>query len=154
MKLISKAQLSALHALLNNTGMLEDKKELIYNTTDGRTESSKELTFEEAKLLISRLSEFDPKARQRSLIFSLAYQAGIIYGSTPDDKKINAAKLNMFLKERGTIKKELNAMTLPELIKTHRQFEGIVSNTKKSETNKEAGKLVKHLLDELDLTVL
>lgn len=154
MKLINKQQLAALHALLNNTGMLADKKEIIHGFTDGRTQSSKELTFGEARELISRLAEHDPKSRQRALIFSLAYQAGIIYGTTADDKKMNAAKLNLFLKERGTVKKDLNSMSLPELLQTHRQFEGIVRNTQKSNASKAAGKAVKHLLDELNINTL
>lgn len=153
MKTITPPQLSKLHVLLNNNGMLSEKRDIIRKVSDGRTESSKELSYDEAKYLIGVLVEYDPKERQKSLIFSLAYRAGIIYGSTGEDKKINAAKLNLFLKERGAVKKELNTMDISELIKIHRQFEAIVKNNDKSKQNKEAKKVVSNMLDELGLTV-
>ncbi|MDP9076272.1 MAG: hypothetical protein M3O71_02515 [Bacteroidota bacterium] len=146
-------QISKIHVLLNKLGLIDQKAEIVYNLSNGRTESSKQLTIEEARRLITNLAEYDPTERQKSLIFSLAYKAGIIYGSSPDDKKMNAAKLNLFLKERGAVKKELNAMTYADLVKVHRQFEGIVKNTTKSADNKQADKAVKHLLDEVNLVV-
>lgn len=124
---------------------------MISNATNGRTESSKGLSFEEARRLIKDLAEYDPRERMKSLIFSLAYRSGIIYGSTGEDKKINAAKLNLFIKQRGAVKKPLNDMNYAELIKTHRQFEAIAKSTQKTADNKEADAAVKHLLSELDL---
>jgi hypothetical protein len=147
----TKPQIAKLHVLLNNLGIAEQKAEIVYNITDGRTESSKELTIDEARRLIINLAEYDPNERLKSLIFSLAYQAGIIYGSTADDKKMNAAKLNLFLKERGAVKLELNQMHYKELVKVHRQFEAIVKNTKKANDNREAASVVKHLLNELNI---
>ncbi len=152
MKTITKPQLAKIHVLLNNSGMLDEKKDIVLAETNGRTESSRELSFEEAKNLIGRLVEYDPKERQKSLIFTLAYRSGIIYGSTGEDKKMNAAKLNMFLKDRGAVKKGLHEMNLPELIKTHRQFEAIAKNTQKSKDNKQATKAVGSLLNELNIS--
>ena len=117
MNYASKPQIGKLHVLLNKLGLIEEKKAIIDSASNGRTESSKELSFEEAKSLIRLLVEYDPSERLKSLIFSLAYQAGVIYGSTDTDKKINTAKLNLFIKERGAIKKELNSMDYKELIK-------------------------------------
>ena len=149
----TKPQIAKIHVLLSNLGITEQKIEIVYNLTNGRTQSTKDLTIDEARRLITSLAEYDPCERQKSLIFSLAYQAGIIYGSTTDDKKMNTAKLNMFLKERGAVKKELNAMNFSELVKTHRQFEAMVKNVKKTSDNKEAGKAVKNLLNEFNLVV-
>lgn len=143
-------QLAKIHVLLGRLALLDDKKDIILDASAGRTDSSKFLTVEEARRLISRLAEYDPGERLKSLIFSLGYQTGIIYGSTPDDKKMNAAKLNAFLKERGTVKKELNAMHYTELVKTHRQFEAIVKSVKTAQLNKQADMAVKHLLTELE----
>lgn len=149
----TKAQIQKIHVLLKQLGMIESKAEIMYQFSDGRTESTRGLSIDEAKRLIKNLAEFDPSERMKSLIFSLAYQADIIYGSTADDKRINVAKLNMFLKERGTVKKELNAMSYEELLKTQRQFEGIVRNQAKRKQNKEAGTAIKHLLAEINLQV-
>lgn len=153
MPFATKPQISKIHVLLNNMGMADQKAEIVYNLSNGRTESTKELYMDEARRLISNLSEYSPLERQKSLIFSLAYQAGIIYGNTPDDKKINSAKLNLFLKERGAVKKELKEMNLSELIKVHRQFESMVKNTEKSKEKKAADGAVKHLLNELNIEV-
>lgn len=153
MKPVTKAQIAKLHILLNNIGIADQKAEILYNYTDGRTTSSKDLNFDEAKRIITNLSEYDPNQRIKSLIFSLAYQAGIIYGTTDADKKMNAAKLNMFLWERGAVKKELNQMQYNELVKTHRQFEAIVRSNKKSTDKKQADNAVKHLLEEVNLIV-
>lgn len=151
MQTATKPQIAKIHVLLNNLGILDQKAEIVYNITEGRTESSKELTVDEARRLITNLAEFDPNERLKSLIFSLAYQAGIIYGDTNDDKKMNAAKLNLFLKERGAVKLELNQMHYKELVKVHRQFEAIVKNTTKTKNNKQADKAVKNLLNELNI---
>lgn len=152
--LINPAQLTKLHVLLNQLGWIDEKKSIILEMTGGRTDSSRALTFDEAKDLIKQLAEFDPRERMKSLIFSLGYRANIIYGSTADDKKINAAKLNLFLKERGAVKKPLNDMTYAELTKTHRQFEAIVKSVGKSNGNKEAARAVAGVLDELNIHVL
>lgn len=153
MQTATKPQIAKIHVLLSNLGITEQKAQIVYDLSSGRTESTKELFIDEARRLITSLSEYDPKERQKSLVFSLAYQAGIIYGSSADDKKINAAKLNLFLKERGAVKKELNAMNYNELVKTHRQFEAIVKSTQKSTDNKAASKAVKYLLNEINMPV-
>ena len=150
MKTATQPQIAKIHVLLNNLGITKQKVEIVYNLTSGRTESTKDLTIDEARRLIINLAEYDPRERQKSLIFSLAYQAGIIYGSSADDKKMNAAKLNMFLKERGAVKKDLNAMNYSDLVKTHRQFEAIVKSIKKADDNKEASNAVKYLLTECE----
>lgn len=154
MKYANVAQIQKLHVLLNKLGIIDEKQQIVYNTTEGRTTSSKELSFDEARQLIMSLSEYDPKERIKSLVFSLAYKAGIIYGSTDTDKKINTAKLNLFIREKGTIKKNLNEMDYSELIKTHRQFEAIVKNNQKSKDKKQADNLVTNLLNELNLNTL
>lgn len=154
MKYANKQQIAKIHVLLNQLGIIDQKKDIVAGISDGRTDSTKELTMEEARLLIMNLSEYDPKERIKSLIFSLAYQAGIIYGSSADDKKMNAAKLNLFIRERGAVKKELKDMNYQELIKVHRQFEAIVRNSQKSTDKKGAEKAVRNLLEELNINTL
>jgi hypothetical protein len=153
MQFATKPQIAKIHVLLNSIGLIDNKAQIVYDLTCGRTDSTKKLTIDEARRLITSLAAYDPKERQKGMIFSLAYQAGIIWGDTPDDKKINAVKLNMFLTERGTVKKELNQMTRDELVKTHRQLEAIVKNNAKSMDRKAADSGVKNLLNELNITV-
>ncbi len=139
--------------MLQNIGVCEksEKAKIVSAYSGGRTTSAKELYIDEARDLIGKLANYDPLEKQKRLIFSLGYKAGIIYGDTAEDKKLNPVKLNLFIKERGAVKKPLNEMTLDELKKVHRQFEGIVRNNKKTKLNKEADKAVNELLNELKL---
>jgi hypothetical protein len=66
---------------------------------------------------------------------------------------MNTAKLNMFLREKGAVKKELNQMTRNDLVKTHRQFEAIVKNVATAKDNKIASSAVSGLLSEFNITV-
>lgn len=152
MNKINKAQLTKIHVLLGQNGWMKHKADIIESATNGRTSSSKELTFNEAKQVLRYLSEHNPSERLKSVIFSLAYRAEIIYGDSATDKKINAAKLNMFLLKSGTVKKELNKMDYSELLKTEKQFMAILRTMQKSKTNKEAEKVIVGLLDELGIS--
>ena len=154
MKYITNPQLEKFHVLLNNLGIIDQKQHMVYSISDGRTTSSKELSFDEARTLIMNLSQYDPRERTKSVIFSLAYKAGIIYGESDTDKKINTAKLNAFIRDRGAVKKDLNEMNQQELNKVHRQFESIVRNTQNSTDKKTADSLVKNLLEDLNLNAL
>lgn len=154
MKYITKPQLSKFHVLLSNLGIMDQKAEMVFEISEGRATSSKDLSFDEATLLIKNLSQYDPKQRTKSTIFSLAYKAGIIYGETDMDKKMNTAKLNAFIRDRGAVKKELNEMSMTELNKVHRQFEAIVRNTHNAKDKKTADKLVKNLLEDLNINAL
>lgn len=151
---VTKAQIQKIHILLNNIGQMDWKADYVSAVTDGRATSSKELTFYEADYLIKRLAEQDPKEMQLQAIFKLSYKAGMSMGSTPADRKMNVAKINAFLRERGTVKKDLYSMTVPELIQVHRQFEGIVNSNRRTRDNKEAKAKTAELLQELNLTVL
>lgn len=149
----TKPQIQKIHVLLNQLGLTDSKKEVVWQISKGRTESTKDLSIQEAKALIQGLSEFSPIERMKSLVFSLAYQTGIIYGDTAEDKRINVAKLNLFLRERGTVKKELNEMDYTELVKVHSQFQGILRNQQKSSDKKAASTAVKYLLNEINIQV-
>jgi len=150
---VTNAQLQKIHVLLRNNGLIDDKKELVAQLTNGRTESTRFLTKAEATFFIQRLCDIDPLEKQKKSVIHLAYVAGIIYGDTPEDYQINKAKLDMFLKERGTVKKELAKMTYAELMKVHRQFEAMTKNIQKTSDNKAAKAATDKLLSELNLTV-
>lgn len=147
METITKEQLQKLHVMLNQMGMIEEKGNLVYSISGGRTTSSRELTKDEARLFIQYLSENDPNERMRRKVFALAYESGIIWGDTPGDKKMNAAKINQFLLRSGTVKKELNKLNKSELVKVVSQFEQII----KHNANTSANKATRSLLAELNI---
>jgi len=148
MKPVNRPQLSKIHVLLNQFGILDDKAELVRQFTNGRETSSTQLTFNEARALITHLSKFDPLDKMRKKVFALAFSTGIIYGDSPDDRKMNVAKLNMFLRERGAVKKELNKLSKDELVKVVNQFSAMTKNIELSQ----AGKTTKSMLNDIGIT--
>ena len=136
-KPITAAQIKKIHVLLNERGLMEDKRGFIHQISDGRTQSTKELTANEARYLISfLLGEEDQTEKMQATfraIYFLAFKMDIIYGETDADYHMNIAKLNMFCRQRGTVKKNLTEQNLIEMRKTHRQFEAMYSkfNNKK-----------------------
>ena len=147
--LITPKQITKLHALLTESRMMDNKQALVREVTNGRATSSKELTSSEVTVLINYLEDILGKDKLRGKIFALAYAAGIIYGDTVDDKKMNSAKLNSFLLQRGTVKKEIGKMDKHELMKTVNQFAAIVKHNEQGKQNK----VVNSLLNELNLNV-
>jgi hypothetical protein len=144
---ITKPQLAKIHVLFHQLGLMDSKKELVRKFSNERTESSRELTMYEAKGLIEALSKFDSCDGMRRKVFALAYEAGIIWGDTNEDKKMNAVKLNQFLLRQGAIKKEIGKMGYQELIKTVNQFSQIIKHKEESL----AAKQTKELLNELQI---
>lgn len=144
---ITKAQITKIHVLLTQMNLLDEKKEFIKKFSNNRVTSTKDMEINEARHLLKYLSDYDPLDAMRRKVFSLAYDAGIIYGESQEDKRINSAKLTMFLNQRGAVKKELNKMDKSELQKTVAQFQQII---KHNELNA-AGKVTKNLLDELNI---
>lgn len=129
-KPITTAQIKKIHTLLNQQGLLDEKPTLVYSISEGRTQSTKELTINEGKRLITFLLNDDNVNESKCVavfraIYRLAWDMDIIYGNTTEDYYTNIAKLNMFCRGRGTVKKNLSQMNLTELRKTQRQFEAI-----------------------------
>lgn len=149
---ITAPQLKKLNFIISKLNLQGQKAALVNIASKERTQSSKELTKLEAIWLIGTLDKLFNKNRLTNepmirKIFALAYDAEIIYGDSEDDKKMNTAKLNQFVKEKGTVKKELKEMDSAELLKTINQFKQIV----KHKTESEATKATKNLMQELNL---
>lgn len=152
-KMISKAQITKIQTMLSRLGFsAEDRHELISTLTHNRTSSTKDLTSKEATYLINYLNgRISPKSVQEqqeyqeqcknevATIYRLSYMVGMSYGDTWEDKMMNIAKINRFCRERGTVKKNITEMTLPELKKTRKQFEAMLNNN--------ADNAVKKLID-------
>ncbi len=152
-RIISKAQITKIQTMLSRLGFsAEDRSELISTLTHNRTSSTKDLTSKEATYLINYLNgRISPKSVQKqqeyqeqcknevAAIYRLSYMVGMSYGDTWEDKMMNIAKINRFCRERGTVKKNITEMTLPELKRTRTQFEAMLNNN--------ADNAVKKLID-------
>ena len=152
-RMISKAQITKIQTMLSRLGFsAEDRHELISTLTHNRTSSTKDLTSKEATYLINYLNgRISPKSVQEqqeyqeqcknevAAIYRLSYMVGMSYGDTWEDKMMNIAKINRFCRERGTVKKNITEMTLPELKRTRTQFEAMLNNN--------ADNAVKKLID-------
>ncbi|PZP44840.1 MAG: hypothetical protein DI598_14040 [Pseudopedobacter saltans] len=145
----TKPQIQKINILLRELGIYEDKEVLVAGYTGSRTTHISEMYTNEARALIQKLVTLSPKEKLKNNVIHLGYRCGLLYGETDVDKKINVAKLNIFLRQRGSVKKDLDKMNMEELTKTKRQFEAML---KSSEMTK-ATKATKNLLQELDIAV-
>ena len=141
---ITKHQIKMIHTLLNNHRLMKYKREIIASYTDGRTESSREMTREEAQYMINRLAAEAPLQRMRRKVFALAREMGMIWGETKEDNRMNAAKINRFLKSRGAVKKPLNKLKYEELQQVVSQFQSMA----KKEGKRAFGRELKQVLTE------
>ena len=99
--------------------------------------------------VIKMLQKNDPCDKMRKKIISICYQLGWIYNGNDDDKKMNMAKIDAFLKSRGYIKKPLNQYTKSELPKLVSQFQQIARNNDRTK----AGKVLNSILDDLGIKI-
>jgi len=139
-KPVTTGQIKKIHVLLQQKGLMEEKETIINSVSDGRTQSTKELTCYEATRLISFLLDENAEIKRKmgkvvNAIWDLAWNMEIIYGKTKDDFEMNIAKLNMFCRQRGAVKKNITVMNLMELQKIHRQFEAMYSKYKQKNSN-------------------
>jgi Asp-tRNA(Asn)/Glu-tRNA(Gln) amidotransferase C subunit len=147
---ITARQLKHLNTLISKLKISKEEKEsMVFGFTGGLGISSKDLNELQADEMIKYLMSLDPTDVLRKKIFALAYEAELIYGDSPEDKKMNAAKINQLLLKSGTVKKELNNMTRDELVKVVSQFQQIVKHINQSK----ASKVTKSLLDELNISI-
>ena len=144
-KPISPGQLKALHATFRGKGFDEEERHgFISRFTDGRTSSTKELTFDEARLMLERLNESTAKRKERKereqeeakklvkAIFGLSFQISFLnkgFGNdTEEEFEMNKAKLNMFARSKSASHKNVTGMYLSELKAFRKQLEAIAHN--------------------------
>lgn len=120
-----------LHAELNRTGLLEQKANLISGITNGRTESSREMTNLEANELIRWLKTqpnakpVDPRCeKMRRKIISLAWQMNWTT-KTNGQVKADIKRLNAWCEKSSYLHKPLNDYQYAELPKLVSQFEAV-----------------------------
>lgn len=121
----TKEQSIRLHTIFGKLGIGgEIKEELVYNATQGRATSSKELTHLECDSLIKSLQPDVPKEgdKQRKKILSIVHELG---WETPTGK-IDWNALNPYLLKYGYLHKAFNDYTPKELPKLVTQFENLL----------------------------
>lgn len=123
---VTLGQISAIHASLNKVGLMDEKRHMIGMFTDGRTQSTKEMTKAEAAELIRYLSKHNPRAgaedKMRKKILSMAHEMG---WHIPDTHKISMARVNEWCVNYGYLHKRLDAYNYAELPKLVGQFETV-----------------------------
>lgn len=160
---ITLTQNKRLHQLLSATNLMDCKADLVRQFTNERTSSSKEMSVDEARVLITHLSSLVPgfgnqpavkqlgplsvKDKRRRKVFALMYDIGYIYGTSPEDRKINSAVVNRLVVTYGVCKpKTLNDYTEDELIDLINQFESWKKNNEMAAISKSVRKEVAEVL--------
>lgn len=135
-KPITAQQVKALHTVFRQMGMdADDRHEFIANLTDGRTNSTKELTMDEARSLLDNLGKNQREAYQQESkqvckqIYALSFQISFLNKgydtSSREEFEMNKAKINQFCREHTRMRKNLTEMTLTELKQVKKQMEAI-----------------------------
>lgn len=141
---ISPAQMKALHATFRHKGFDdEERHDFISQFTEGRVSSTRDLTFNEAKLILTRLNEPDTKRKEREqqeslkqvkAIFKLSFEISFLNkgftNDTEEDFEMNKAKLNLFSRNKGASHKNVTEMSLSELKAFKKQLEAIAYSEK------------------------
>lgn len=144
-KPISPQQMKALHATFSRIGMDSDARhDRIACFTGGRTQSSKELSSDEARRLLSSLNEDQTEqAREEGrklvkAIFGLSFRISFLNKGFSNDTEeafeMNKAKLNMFARRKSVCRKNVPEMYLSELKVFKKQLEAIAHNEKKKQS--------------------
>lgn len=146
-KPISPAQMKALHATFRSKGFDEEERhDFISQFTIGRVSNTKELTFDEARLMLSRLNG-DKKQPNREeqlnlvkSIYHLSMRISFLNKDFPSDNladfEMNKAKINIFCRNRTKYHKNLTLMSVPELKGVKKQLEAIVYKEEQERNNK------------------
>jgi hypothetical protein len=116
---------------------MDDKKSIIKSFSGGRTESSKELTFNEAGAVIAHFQSMDQEDRRsnkmRNYVLSMAHEMGWekegikieVAGTTYSKKKVDVERVNNWCVKFGYLHKKLDEYTYEELPKLVSQFEEV-----------------------------
>lgn len=133
-------QLRAVQAILGKIASdREDRLALLGEMFQRPIASTKELTFNEAKLILERFGGNELKAvtvrkqQLKATIYHLSMRIGFLNRpfadrDTPADREMNKAKVDGWLITHGVVKKRVADMTIAELGKTIGQMKAILKN--------------------------
>lgn len=143
-KPITPQQLKALQACFSKLGFdTEERHGFVSQFTSGRTQSSRELTFDEALQMLRGLNGDMEQIKKKAAV-AAAKLVGEIYAlslkisflnrdfnlDTPEDFEMNKAKINVFARKSSACHKNLTKMTLEELKAFKKQLEAILHKEK------------------------
>jgi len=153
MKKRTDAQNKRIYALLTKTKLAEQKENLVFSFTSGKTTSSSEMSSDEANKMIQWLEEktrvdeiavkygitpeeYKAGDKSRRYTFSLIRQLpktmNLTYFDKFDNERLNYKAIDSFLKSKYFKNdKDLNALKQPELSKLNSTLEKIVDSYKK-----------------------
>ena len=148
-KSITPGQMKALHATFHRVGMDDDARHgCIYSFTNGRTQSSRELTMREAQQLLGKLNPMDDKAKEMQnkeaqMVFRDIYRLSFLIpqlnqGFTSDNEeeyRMNVAKLNVWARKYTKARKDVTRMALWELQETKTQLEAFMRREERKAKN-------------------
>ena len=140
-KPITQAQIKAIQSILSKKGFdSEMRHDLIDGFTSGRTRSTKDLSFDEARKLIEVLMREEQSRIEKdvkkvlSAIYKLSFDIDFLNkgyeDGTDEDRAMNIAKINRFTREKGKFRKNVSQMSLNELKETKTQFEALARKMK------------------------
>jgi phage gp16-like protein len=137
---ITKAQIVRLQVLRRELNMSDDLyRDMLMSATDGRTNSSTQLTQKEAFEIIDQLSKLtskepDPADKMRKKIISMAHSIGWVTPvATANGPVVKAdiVRINAWCQKSGYLHKKLNQYTYAELPKLVSQFQEVYNSYQK-----------------------
>lgn len=109
---------------------------MVAGFSGGRTESSKDLLFEEAVLMIRHLEQTDPNypaiEKMRRKVLYYAHQMGWQKASASGKLRVDMQRVDEWCKTYGYLKKPLNNYTYKELPKLLSQIEAVYKSVLKT----------------------
>lgn len=135
MKMITKSQIAAIHALLRKHDLTDNKKDIIEQISGGRVSSTSHLYFDEAMAWINAMNKAwpaEPEKQKRMInyIFAMAHEMGWIKEVTVVtakgmEKKKDYKDVHAWIETKGYLKKPLRQYTYEELPKLVTQFRNV-----------------------------
>ena len=129
-----------IYGKLDSLGLKEDKENIVYNFTSGRTSHLSSMDPEELVSLLDKLSgnvnntdylnfgKFDKGNKQHLYLLSMCMQLGwSVFNKNVDRNVADIVRLGRFIRHFGAIKKPLLEQSKQELQKTVYQFEQMVT---------------------------
>lgn len=141
---VTAPMLKKLHAMLNNAGMMDHKRELVEYFSNGRTSSSRELTQAEAINLFAHLGDKVSEQHQQKQsmdlmikkMFALAWQMGYDQPRNNEQEhlepklRVRQNLQNWLYSKHSAVRKELRTLTYAELMTVLNQFERMYNEFK------------------------
>ncbi|WP_338813637.1 hypothetical protein V9L05_19895 [Bernardetia sp. Wsw4-3y2] len=150
----NNTQIRIFNSILNRKNLRDNKKEIVFEYTEGRTESTKEMTSDEIQKFIDfhnqtsnisqkrnarpfRKTAFDYEQQEgnnmRRMIIGICREA---FDMNTDDGKADMKRIYSCVEKLGYLKKGLNSYTYKELTTLVTQFERIGESTLKAKARK------------------